>query len=92
MALVTSYKVSVYLNCGSDPIVFDDATVAGVGTSAYNAIFDGPEAHSFRIVNYDGNGKDIYVHEGSICYAEVEKTISTASVTDDVCPSDGESE
>lgn len=80
-----SYSVKIYL-CDTN-ITFDDATKAGAGTAAYNAVWNG---HDVKIVDY--SGKDYYIRYGAICYAEITKTASTKTVQDDTCVSGDESE
>lgn len=84
--LKISYAVKLYLNCSAD-ITFDDATEAGKGKAAYDAVWGG---HSVRIVDY--KGKDYFIPYDSICYAEITKTASTSTVVDDTCVSEEESE
>ena len=84
--LKTSYSVKIYLKCDAN-ITFDDGTADGKGTAAYQAVWNG---HDVRIVDYEG--KDYYIPYDSICYAEITKSQSTVTVTDDTCPSDDESE
>lgn len=84
--LKTSYSVKLYLKCDTN-ITFDDATKAGAGTAAYQAVWNG---HDVRIVDY--SGKDYIIPNDSICYAEITKSQSTVSVQDDTCPSEDESE
>lgn len=84
--LKTSYSVKLYLNCSED-ITFNDATKAGAGEAAYQAVWNGREV---RIVGY--SGKDYIIPHDSICYAEITKSQSTVSVQDDTCPSEDESE
>lgn len=81
-----SYSVKIYLDCGEN-VTFDDATEAGKGTAAYNAVWNG---HDVRIVDYDG--KDYFIPRDSVCYAEITKTASTKTVQDDTCQSGDESE
>ena len=80
-----SYSVKIYL-CDTD-VTFDDATKAGAGTAAYNAVWNG---HDVKIVDY--SGKDYVIRYGAICYAEITKTASTTTVEDATCPSGDESE
>lgn len=84
--LKTSYSVKLYLRCDAN-ITFDDETAAGKGTAAYNAVVGKRDVH---IVDY--SGKDYFIPAESICYAEITKTQTTVTVTDDTCPSDDESE
>ena len=84
--LKTSYSVKIYLKCDEN-ITFDDGTEAGKGTAAYNAVWNG---HDVRIVDY--SGKDYYIPYDSICYAEITKSQSTVTVSDDTCPTEDESE
>lgn len=84
--LKISYSVKLYLNCSAD-ITFDDATEAGKGTAAFEAVWN---HHDVRIVDYSGT--DYFIPFDSICYAEITKTASTVAIQDDTCPSGEESE
>lgn len=84
--LDTSYSVKLYLSCGED-ITFDDATAEGKGTAAYNQVIAGRDV---RVVDY--SGKEYFIPEHAICYAEITPTQSTVAYSDDNCPSDDESE
>lgn len=77
-------KVTLHLVCEGTQ-VFDDAVKAGAGTAAYGQL-----GHDIRIVGY--SGKDYFIREGAICYAEIEKSTSEVAVNDAVCPTEAESE
>lgn len=78
-------KVTIHVDCADNPIVFDDSVKFGAGTAAYDQL-----GHDIRIVDY--SDKDWFIREGAVCYAEIEKTTESVTVTDDVCPTEDESE
>lgn len=85
--LKQSIKASLYLSCSESPLVFDDAEKEGAGTAAYRQVMDG---QNVCIVDYDS--KDYFVNKDCICVAEIEKSTEEVAVTDDVCPTEDESE
>lgn len=77
--LITTVKVTLHVDCSDTAIVFDDAVKAGAGTSVAEQL-----GHDIKVVAY--SDKDWFIREGAICYAEIEKSTSEETVTDDVCP------
>lgn len=80
----TSVKVTLHLDCSATQ-VFDDAVKEGAGKAAESQL-----GHDILIVDY--SGKDYFIREGAICYAEIEKSRSEVAVDDTTCPTEEESE
>lgn len=77
--LKTTVKVTLHVDCSDTAIVFDDSVKEGAGTSVAEQL-----GHDIHVVDY--SDKDWFIREGAICYAEIEKSTSEVTVTDDTCP------
>ena len=67
---INSYEVTVFTNCGSDPIVFSDTTIPGSGAAAYGALDEGQDIKAYISDGNDGQALMI-VPYNSVCAAQI---------------------